>query len=278
MRTTSHSVTLLSLAALSSPGLAQSTAFTYQGRLNDSGQPATGLYDLRFTLYDAATNGTVRGEPVNKPATPVTNGLFFCAVHAEDRPKVQAAVAAGAAVVAPAHAAQNEAYAAYLPKGRASPFTDWLFLEIVGVTLGGLGSVGDVERDLEVGPGHLVIMARMLSYSAFGAALFTILSVKLGGTADPTRIAANIVTGVGFLGAGAIHPREGFQYAFQNGADFICVGMFDFQVAEDVTMANKVLAAIQDRAWPSAMRMTASSPAWRVATSSIRWRAAWPRT
>ena len=36
------------------------------------------------------------------------------------------------------------------------------------------------------------------------------------------------------LGAGAIHPREGFRYAFQNGADFLCVGMFDFQVAEDV--------------------------------------------
>ena len=32
------------------------------------------------------------------------------------------------------------------------------------------------------------------------------------------------------LAAGAIHPREGFKYAFENGADFLCVGMFDFQV------------------------------------------------
>jgi len=29
------------------------------------------------------------------------------------------------------------------------------------------------------------------------------------------------------LGAGAIDPREGFRYAFNSGADFACVGMFD---------------------------------------------------
>ena len=34
------------------------------------------------------------------------------------------------------------------------------------------------------------------------------------------------------LAAGAIHPRDGFKYAFQNGADFAAVGMFDFQVAK----------------------------------------------
>lgn len=52
------------------------------------------------------------------------------------------------------------------------------------------------------------------------------------------------------LGAGAIQPEEGFQYAFQNGADFICVGMFDFQISEDVAIAQKVLARIQTRARP----------------------------
>ena len=52
------------------------------------------------------------------------------------------------------------------------------------------------------------------------------------------------------LGAGAIHPREGFQYAFQNGADFACVGMFDFQVAEDVAIGREVLAAAKKRPRP----------------------------
>jgi len=50
------------------------------------------------------------------------------------------------------------------------------------------------------------------------------------------------------LGAGAIHPNEGFRYAFENGADFLCVGMFDFQVAEDVEIARRALDRAQGRA------------------------------
>ncbi len=53
------------------------------------------------------------------------------------------------------------------------------------------------------------------------------------------------------LGAGAIHPREGFKYAFDNGADFLCVGMFDFQVKDDIAIATKLLAeqSNRPRAW-----------------------------
>ncbi len=43
------------------------------------------------------------------------------------------------------------------------------------------------------------------------------------------------------LAAGAIHPDVGFRYAFENGADFICVGMYDFQIVDDVNMAVEVL-------------------------------------
>jgi putative Mg2+ transporter-C (MgtC) family protein len=38
-----------------------------------------------------------------------------------------------------------------------------------------------------------------------GSCLFTILSIQLGSVGDKSRIAANIVTGIGFLGAGAIY-------------------------------------------------------------------------
>ncbi len=49
------------------------------------------------------------------------------------------------------------------------------------------------------------------------------------------------------LAAGAIHPRAGFQHAFNNGADFIAVGMFDFQVTENVTVVNDALRETQNR-------------------------------
>ena len=36
------------------------------------------------------------------------------------------------------------------------------------------------------------------------------------------------------MAAGAIHPHHAFPFAFKGGADFICVGMYDFQLVEDV--------------------------------------------
>ncbi len=50
------------------------------------------------------------------------------------------------------------------------------------------------------------------------------------------------------LGAGAIGPRAGFRYAFENGADFICVGMYDFQIVDDVNWACEILAGDLARA------------------------------
>jgi uncharacterized membrane protein YphA (DoxX/SURF4 family) len=49
------------------------------------------------------------------------------------------------------------------------------------------------------------------------------------------------------LAAGAIHPSEGFKYAFRNGADFICVGMYDFQIVEDVNIALAALGVVEGR-------------------------------
>lgn len=52
------------------------------------------------------------------------------------------------------------------------------------------------------------------------------------------------------LAAGAIYPRQAFPYAFSNGADFIAVGMFDFQIKENATLAAKVIRQTQNRPRP----------------------------
>jgi len=55
------------------------------------------------------------------------------------------------------------------------------------------------------------------------------------------------VMGFKVLAAGAIEPEDGFRWAFENGADFICVGMFDFQVIKNVNITIEILNNLSSR-------------------------------
>jgi putative Mg2+ transporter-C (MgtC) family protein len=77
---------------------------------------------------------------------------------------------------------------------------------IIGVQIvaaAGLGALLGVEREMSAQPAGL----RTHMLVALGAALFTLAGAHIVGS-DPTRIAAQVVTGIGFLGGGAI-VREG---------------------------------------------------------------------
>jgi hypothetical protein len=52
------------------------TAFTYQGRLTDAGNPASGAYDLQFALFDSAVGGGQVGSTLTRDDVVVTSGLF----------------------------------------------------------------------------------------------------------------------------------------------------------------------------------------------------------
>ena len=52
------------------------------------------------------------------------------------------------------------------------------------------------------------------------------------------------------LAAGAIGAEDGISYAFAAGADFVCLGMFDFQVQEDAELALKAIAKSKNRKRP----------------------------
>jgi hypothetical protein len=55
---------------------AQGTVFTYQGQLSLGGAPASGSFDLTFTLYTKNSGGNPAAGPLTNAATAVTNGLF----------------------------------------------------------------------------------------------------------------------------------------------------------------------------------------------------------
>lgn len=69
------------------------------------------------------------------------------------------------------------------------------------------GLVIGIERELRGKPAGLSTQTLVISASM----LFTMLSQIFAGSgdSDPTRIAAQIVTGIGFLGAGIIMKSEG---------------------------------------------------------------------
>ena len=73
---------------------------------------------------------------------------------------------------------------------------------LMAVLVGGLIGAEREFRDKSAG-------FRTMIFICFGATLFTLFSMKIGGAGDPSRIAANIVSGVGFLGAGAIFRDTG---------------------------------------------------------------------
>jgi hypothetical protein len=107
----------LSLSALGN-AQAQGTAFTYQGRLTDGGNPANGNYSLRFTLYDASANGNVAGGPITNAPVAVANGLFTVSLD------FGAGVFAGSTYWLQIDAATNSAspsYASLAPRQQLTP-------------------------------------------------------------------------------------------------------------------------------------------------------------
>jgi hypothetical protein len=58
------------------PSAAQTTAFSYQGRLTDTGNPANGNFDMTFGLFDAQSGGLQQGSTLTRNGVAVTAGLF----------------------------------------------------------------------------------------------------------------------------------------------------------------------------------------------------------
>ena len=66
----------LALILMDRPAVGQGTAFTYQGQLSTEGEPAEGVYDFQFAVYDGGTGGAQQGSTVAVEDVEVRNGVF----------------------------------------------------------------------------------------------------------------------------------------------------------------------------------------------------------
>jgi len=69
-------ITLAFITLLGVSAGAQTTAFTYQGKLSDLGTAANGQYQITFKLYDAANDGGQIGSTIADVNVTVTQGIF----------------------------------------------------------------------------------------------------------------------------------------------------------------------------------------------------------
>ena len=95
-----------------------------------------------------------------------------------------------------------------------------------------LGGVIGFEREIKHRPAGL----RTHMLVSLGAAIFTIISVSF--STDQARIAAAIVTGIGFLGAGSIISTRGHMHGVTTAATLwivasigLCVGVGQYWIA-----------------------------------------------
>ena len=79
MKTIPHLIAILGMLILADIKHADAqgtTAFTYQGHLNTSGNAANGFYALSFAVYDASVAGNLIAGPITNSVVAVSNGLF----------------------------------------------------------------------------------------------------------------------------------------------------------------------------------------------------------
>jgi putative Mg2+ transporter-C (MgtC) family protein len=124
----------------------------------------------------------------------------------------------------------------------------WEILDVYKALLAvAAGIILGLEREMK----DKVAGLKTITIICLGAALFGILSYKIGGTSNPTQIAAYVVSGVGFIGAGAIF-KDGFSISGLTTAGIIwlaaavglAIGFGEFYLAATFMAASLLIIFI----------------------------------
>ena len=119
---------------------AQTTAFSYQGRLNDNNIAATGLYDLQFKLFDALAGGNQLEMTLTRDDVQVTNGVFTVMLDFTEKPFTGVDVWLEIAV---RPGASNGAYTTLAPRQKFTA-TPYAVRSLLSTTAEGLSCLGCV--------------------------------------------------------------------------------------------------------------------------------------
>ena len=132
---------------------ATATPFSYQGRLSEDGEPASGSYDLRFSLFKAPDGGAISGTPITLDDVEVEDGIFSILLDFGE------SVFDGSAVYLQIEArpgSDNGAYTALSPRQRigAAPYAQFAIEGNRGPKgdTGPQGTKGDAGPAGSVGP------------------------------------------------------------------------------------------------------------------------------
>ena len=192
-----------------SPDAQVTTAFTYQGELEQSGASATGDYDFEFRLYDMQTGGLQIGSAVSVNDLFVDGGLFsveldFGNVFGADDLWLDVRVREGAS---------GGGFISLLPRQKITPAPIALNAQSVGPgTVGSAqivdGSVG--AGDIDAGEVQARVTGTCPSGEAVGsiAANGSVTCNESGGSGSSWSLSGNAISGGLFLGTTNAEPLE----------------------------------------------------------------------
>ena len=283
------SKSLACLALLSSvvAVVAQTSTFTYQGQLTTSGNPAVGVFDLRFTLHDASASGNQVGGPLTNSPVNVSNGVFTVTLdfgNVFDGSPRWLAIGVrtnGAAVdfttLAPRQPITAAPYAI-----RAANYSG--FVAATNLT----GKISDTNLSANVAlTTNNVVFTRSVTASNFigsGLGLTNLAATNLIGTIPDTRLPANVallnLPTNAFLGSISATNFYGFGGGLTNvpgrlfdfvptGSNLTAQGNYGYLATNDVTPVTITLPPTANIAVGSTVRVSGGGAAgWIIAQNS----------